>query len=312
MLSKFLNPKNDLAFKRIFGSEKNKDILIHFLNDIFGRTSNPIEEVTFLKTAQEPEIAAQRTSIVDILCQDTLGHRFIIEIQVAHESGFIKRAQYYAAKTYIEQRERGIEYTDLKQVIFLAITDFILFPDKADYLSHHALLDQETHAHDLKDFSFSFLELPKFKKKKSDLKSLTEKWSYFLKYAQDTPESDLPSIVGNDGIIQRAFNELDRFAWSIDDIRNYDSIDMKRSADKDILATAMAQGEAKGKAKGLAEGEAKGKAEGLAEGKAEQKLEIAKNLLLQNVSLAVIREVTGLTEPELQALADGLGSGVYE
>ena len=101
MFTKFLNPKNDLAFKRIFGSEKNKDILIHFLNDIFGRTTNPIEDVIFLKTAQEPKVAAQRVSIVDILCRDTQHNRFIIEIQVAHESGFIKRAQYYAAKTYI-------------------------------------------------------------------------------------------------------------------------------------------------------------------------------------------------------------------
>ena len=68
-IGKFLNPKNDLAFKRIFGTEKNKDILIHFLNDIFGRTTNPIEHVKFLKTAQDPKIAAQRTSTVDVLCE---------------------------------------------------------------------------------------------------------------------------------------------------------------------------------------------------------------------------------------------------
>jgi len=75
MLAKFLNPKNDLAFKRIFGTEKNKDILIHFLNDIFGRSTNPIEEVSFLKGSQDPEIVAQRVSVVDLLCHDAEGNQ---------------------------------------------------------------------------------------------------------------------------------------------------------------------------------------------------------------------------------------------
>src|SRR5271155_1493804 len=116
MLVKFLNPKNDLAFKRIFGTERNKDILIHFLNDIFERSINPIEEVTFLKPAQEPEIVAQRASAVDLLCKDSDGNRFIVEMQVNSEPGFEKRAQYYAARTYTEQREQGIKYADLKSV----------------------------------------------------------------------------------------------------------------------------------------------------------------------------------------------------
>lgn len=282
MLSKFLNPRNDLAFKRIFGTEKNKYILIHFLNDIFARTTNPIEDVTFLKTAQEPEIASQRSSIVDVLCQDTEGNRFIIEIQVGHETGFIKRAQYYAAKTYIEQRERGIKYADLKQVIFLAITDFTLFPEKKDYLSHHVMLDTVSYEQDLKDFSFSFLELSKFKKKKSDLKSMTEKWSYFLKYAPETDEKDLPAIVGNDEIIQKAFNELDRFGWSPEEIRTYDAIDMKREADKDILETAVAKG------------------------KVEEKIELAINMLSEGLLVTLVAKITGLTEAEVESLKKDL------
>ncbi|MGI9214416.1 MAG: Rpn family recombination-promoting nuclease/putative transposase, partial [Gammaproteobacteria bacterium] len=141
MLSKFLNPKNDLAFKRIFGNERNKDILIHFLNDIFSFNDNPIKEVTFLKSNQDPEIAALRESIVDVLCSNTIGDKFIVEMQVDKEPGFTKRAQYYAAKTYIEQRDKGITYPNLKQVTFLAITDFKLFPKKKSYLCHHAMLD---------------------------------------------------------------------------------------------------------------------------------------------------------------------------
>ncbi len=277
-LSKFLDPKNDLSFKRIFGTEKNKDILIHFLNDIFARQTNPIEDVSFLKTAQEPEVAAQRVSIVDIMCTDTQGNRFIVEIQVAHEPGFAKRAQYYAAKAYIEQRGKDSAYKDLKQVTFLAITDFILFPQKESFLSHHQMLDTETYEQDLKDFSFSFLELPKFTKSKDQLKTLTEKWAYFFKYAAETSEADLDKIIGDDQIIKRAYEELNRYGWSPEELREYDSIDMKYFADKAILEGAFEKGIEKGRE----------------EGREEEKMEIARLMLIKGIEPAIITSVTGL------------------
>ena len=98
-MGKFLDPKNHLPFKRIFESEKNKDILLHFLNDIFASQTGEIQSVMFLKPNQEPEIASQRMSIVDIMCQASNGDRFIFQMQVkhTHEPGFEKRAQFYAA-----------------------------------------------------------------------------------------------------------------------------------------------------------------------------------------------------------------------
>ena len=101
MLSKFLDPKNDVAFKKIFGTEKNKDILIHFLNDMITfKEGAHIKDVTFLKTVQDPETAAKKTSIVDILCVDEKGNHYIVEMQVAKEKGFEKRAQLYASKAW--------------------------------------------------------------------------------------------------------------------------------------------------------------------------------------------------------------------
>ncbi|MCX6991317.1 MAG: Rpn family recombination-promoting nuclease/putative transposase, partial [Chlamydiae bacterium] len=126
MLSKYLDPKNDFAFKTIFGTEKNKDILIHFLNDVLVfKSKQPIVEVEFLKTVQDAAIAAQKTSIVDILCIDSQGSRYIVEMQVARTMGFEKRAQYYASKAYCSQAEVGDQYHDLKEVVFIAIADFI-------------------------------------------------------------------------------------------------------------------------------------------------------------------------------------------
>jgi len=130
-MSKFLDPKNDVAFRRIFGAERNKDILIHFLNDMLKfKAKKKIVDVTFLKTIQDPEIALKKSSIVDVLCKDEKGNSYIVEMQVAKETGFIKRAQYYASKSYVSQMNIGGKYRNLKEVIFLAIADFVMFPKK--------------------------------------------------------------------------------------------------------------------------------------------------------------------------------------
>lgn len=122
-LSKFLNPRNDVAFRKIFGTEKNKDILIHFINDIMGfEGDDQIQEVTFLSPVQNPEISYKKESIVDVLCKDANGVQIIVEMQVSPSKGFEKRAQYYAAKAYSRQLDRGTEenglYANLKEVIF--------------------------------------------------------------------------------------------------------------------------------------------------------------------------------------------------
>src|SRR5271167_3011405 len=177
LATKFLNPKNDLAFKRIFGSEKNKDILIHFLNDILMRPS-PITEVTFLKTIDDPEIASLRTSLVDVLCKDQNKDLFVIEMQVAHEKAFEKRVLYYAARAYCSQRTENAEYRDLKDVYLLAVTNFTPFPKKVAWFSQIGLKDLDTNEHDIKGLQLFFLQLPLFTKTKDDLEGMTirEKW----------------------------------------------------------------------------------------------------------------------------------------
>lgn len=126
--SKFLDPKNDFLFRRLFGTEKNKDILIYFINSILHLTDkDAVQDVTYLKTTQDPEIAYKKQSIVDVLCRDQKGTQFIIEMQVAKTPGFEERAQFYAAKAYINQMNVGGKYQDLKEVIFIAITDYVMF-----------------------------------------------------------------------------------------------------------------------------------------------------------------------------------------
>ncbi|NGX54030.1 MAG: hypothetical protein K1000chlam4_00752, partial [Chlamydiae bacterium] len=108
MLSRYLDPKNDLAFKKVFGTEKHKRIPMDFLNAVFDLQGDKrIIDLEFLNPRQSPEIDARKESIVDLLVQDQRGVKYIVEMQVAKIEGFEKRAQYYAAKTYCAHFGKG-------------------------------------------------------------------------------------------------------------------------------------------------------------------------------------------------------------
>ena len=296
-ISKFLDPKYDVAFKKIFGTEKNKDILIHFLNDMLVfKEKNPIQEVVFLKTIQDPDIAAKKTSIVDILCKDGVGNSYIVEMQVAKTKGFEKRAQYYASKAYSGQINQGGEYRTLKEVIFLAIADFVMFPNKAQYKSDHIILDKETHEHDLKDFSFTFLELEKFTKTKEEISTLIEKWAYFFKHADETTEADLKGIIGQDFIIQKAYEELDRFYWNEDELSAYEAAVKKET---DYMASMEQKYD---------EGFLKGKDKGILEGQRKQNLLLATRMLETGSEEDFVVKITGLNSEEITRLKEELKS----
>mgnify|MGYP006052681651 FL=1 len=291
-ISKFLDPKNDVAFRRIFGSEKNKDILIHFINDVLElKDGDRIKEVTFLSTIQIPEIAAKKQSVVDVLCKDENGVQLIVEMQVSPQTGFEKRAQYYAAKAYSRQlnkgKEEGARYIDLKAVIFIAISNNIIFPDKVFYKSDHIILDKDTYAHDLKDFSFTFIELPKFKI--TDINLLTniiEKWCYFFKHADETSEADLRKLIGSDNVIERAYEELNQFNWTEEELFTYEQ-ETKRIMDNRAAEDYKLE---------------QAKSEGKAEGKAERDTEIARAMLLDGDSVEKVAKITGLSIADIQKL----------
>ncbi|WP_353273497.1 Rpn family recombination-promoting nuclease/putative transposase [Wolbachia endosymbiont (group A) of Agelastica alni] len=279
-MGKYLSPLNSYSFRRIFGTEKNKDILIHFLNDILSFTGkNAIQDIEFLSTIQDPDIASKKQSIVDVLCRDSTGVQWIIEMQVAKTKGFEKRAQYYAAKAYSRQADKGDQYHDLKEIIFIAIADCILFPDKSEYKSKHTIRDEDTNEHDLKDFYFVFIELPKFSKTKEDqLSNIVEKWVYFFKYADETSEEELERITGSDVIIKKAYEELNRFNWSEKEFIAYEQ-ETKRIRDEQAVL-----------------------AQKLDDAKKEGKIEVAKAMLTNDVDINTIVKCTGLSVDEVQEL----------
>ncbi|WP_338406828.1 MULTISPECIES: Rpn family recombination-promoting nuclease/putative transposase [unclassified Wolbachia] len=291
-LSKFLDPRNDLCFKKIFGTEKNKNILIHFLNDILWFTEiNAIQEVEFLSTIMDPEVASDKQSIVDVLCKDSIGNRFVIEMQLARDKGFEKRAQLYAAKAYSRQLDKSGNYIDLKKVFFIAISNCNLLPEEVDYISTHNIRDIKTNGHYLKDFQFIFIELPKFSKSKVEqLESTIERWCFFFKYAEETTEEDLKEIAEKAPIIKLAYDELDKFRWNEKDLVAYEERIMDLRKEEAILEYRLDLAEEKGIQKGIEKG----------------KIEVAKAMLANNVDVNTIVKFTSLSISEIEELSGNL------
>jgi predicted transposase/invertase (TIGR01784 family) len=301
-MERFLNPKNDFAFKKLFGEEKHKDILIAFLNDIFEGVHDRIEEVEFLGKEQPPEIEAYRQSIVDVKCRDSKNRNFIIEMQYSKDSSFIKRACVYACRAYADQVTEGVPYSLVTPVIFLAIVDFMMFPNKKAYLSHHKTIDVTTGECDIKEMSFSFLELKKIDRKLEESKTMVEKWAYFFRNATSTTLEELEIIEKEYPIIGEAYNALAHHAFTKEQIDEYFKYTLKSQEIDGRLTDAKREGLVEGWGKGLKRGKMEGLVEGERKGKIEEKREIAKKLLSMGLSEEQISQGTGLSIGEIEEI----------
>jgi len=179
---RFISPKTDFAFKKIFGSTDSKDILISFLNAILYRGEPTIKDLEIINPYSASRVTGLKDTYLDVKAKITGDKTVIIEMQVLNVAAFDKRVLYNAAKTYATQLKSGEGYWKLKPVIALTITDFVMFENTDRVISHFVFKENE----DLFDYpnhelELFFVELPKFHKALDDLETLTEKWIYFMK-----------------------------------------------------------------------------------------------------------------------------------
>jgi predicted transposase/invertase (TIGR01784 family) len=199
----FINPKTDFAFKKIFGSEQNKDILISFLNALLYEGRETIKDLEILNPYQAPQIKGVKDTYLDVKAQLKSGKTVIVEMQVLNVEGFEKRILYNAAKAYSIQLNRAEEYALLNPVIALTITDFQMF-DFEKMISSFVLKEKKllTDYGD-NDIELVFVELPKFKKKLEELETITDNWLYFMKTAKKL--DSIPPSMEKITEINRAF-----------------------------------------------------------------------------------------------------------
>ncbi|MBF0162505.1 MAG: Rpn family recombination-promoting nuclease/putative transposase, partial [Magnetococcales bacterium] len=262
---KFVDPRIDFAFKKIFGSEGAKDLLVSFLESLLGLEGDRrIAELTILDPFLAPKIREMNYSILDVKCRDHRGIFYIVEMQVQKVAAFLKRIQYNAAKAYAHQIERGEEYPKLNQVIAITITDFVLFHDFTHCVSCHESRESITGHSYLREITHFFVELPKFVKPLEELDDILDKWIYFIKYAGSLRE--VPERLSSPPF-QHAF-EMARVAnMTAEELEMYDkagiAIADARGAIELAREEAFREGEQRGEQRGEQKGERKGKAETL-------------------------------------------------
>jgi len=248
---RFVDVKNDIAFRKIFGNENRKETLISFLNAVLDfHGTQRISDVTILNPYQLPKLKGGKVTIIDVKATDQAGRVYIVEMQVGDVDGFEKRVLYYSSKSYSDQIKRADFYRDLRPVIFIGILDFEQTGNK-NYISRSQVRDIETGEQTLKDMEFTFIELPKFKLEMHELETLTEKWVYFIKNAENLDV--IPDNIHDKGL-KSAYEEANVLTWTQDELDAYEYAFMREEDERARLDKA----EQKGILKGIQEGIQKG------------------------------------------------------
>ncbi|MBF0339242.1 MAG: Rpn family recombination-promoting nuclease/putative transposase [Nitrospirae bacterium] len=248
---RFVDVKSDIAFKRIFGNENRKEILISFLNAVLALSGDrEIGDIEILNPYQVPKIEGLKETVLDIRAVDKRDVTFIVEIQIQKKKGFEKRVLYYTSKAYIDQLGRGEDYPSLKPVIYIGIVDFKVF-NGDNYLTRHLILDTDTFEQKLKDFEFNFIELPKFKKREDEIETIIEKWIYFIKNAYSL---EMMPKSADFVEIKDAYEIANASTWSRKEFEVYEYWQMRLQDERGALENSFDEGLAEGQRKGLIEG----------------------------------------------------------
>jgi predicted transposase/invertase (TIGR01784 family) len=283
---KYLNPFTDFGFKKLFGEEPHKAVLINFLNTLLPE-KHQIQDLQYTHTERLGLTEFDRRAIFDLSCVSPAGERFVVELQKAKHNFFKDRTVYYATFPIQEQAQRGEWDYNLSAVYTVGILDFVFDEDRNNNEVLHVVQLKNQHGQLFYDkLTFIYLSLPHFKKTLEELETLQDKWLYVFKHLQDLQE--IPAVL-NEGVFPElfetaqlaCFNSIERDAY-FESLKNYRDW-------KDVMDTA--RGEALQTGIGI----------GIQQGRQEGILEIARNLLdiLDNATIAL---KTGLTEDEVQQL----------
>lgn len=181
---KYINPFTDFGFKRLFGEEPNKDLLLDFLNELLRDQQGEIKNLTYLKNEKLGKTALDRKAIFDLYCENEKGEKFIVEIQKTKQNFFKDRSIYYSTFPIQEQAEKSDWNYELSAVYTIGILDFTFDSDKNDHTKFRydvKLKDLETNKIFYNKLTFIYFEMPKFNKTLDQLETKFDKWLYILK-----------------------------------------------------------------------------------------------------------------------------------
>ncbi len=281
---KYVNPFTDFGFKKIFGEEPNKDLLIDFLNQVLP-AHHQIKELSYLNTEHLGISELDRKAMFDLYCESPSGEKFIVEMQKAKQNYFKDRSVYYATFPIQQQAKKGeIWNYELSAVYFVGILDFVFAENiNNNEVLHEVKLRNKFNEVFYDKLTFIYLEMPKFTKTLEELETTFDKWLYVLKHLPKLQEKPLKL---QERVFGKLFESAQIAKFNQEEMRKYEeSLKVYRDIHA-VIETA--------------------KDDAFDEGKIEGKIEVAKNLVSLGLDNETIVKATGLKTEEIERLRENL------
>lgn len=277
---KYLDPKNDLIFKKVFG--EHPDILRSFLNSMLPLAEGQeIVELEYLSPEMVPETFLEKFTSVDVRCKDNYGRQFLVEMQMNWTTAFKQRVLFNASKAYVTQSNKGTEFKSLKPVYALNLINENYLPESPGYYHHYAVVHLKDSNERLNGLEFVFIELDKFRAQNVRDKKLQVLWLRFLTEIGEKTEQIDPEILEQPEINKAIQCVMEASLTKEEKLRyekNWDRI----SSEKTLLTAA--------------------KDEGIEEGRIAERIELARNAKKMGMSANDICKLTGLSQEDIARL----------
>ncbi len=300
-MARYLDPKNDLTFKRIFG--EHPDLLISFLNALMPlEPGRLILEVEYLPAEQVPDNPAKKNSIVDVKCKDNHGRQFIVEMQMYWSESFKNRLVFNASKAYVRQLDKKESYQLLQPVYALSILNENFDHKTTEFYHHYQIVNKGNTDEVIAGLEFVLVELVKFRPEKWADRKVAVLWLRFLKEVNEQTETIPEELMANDQI-RKAAGLCEEGAFTPEELAAYEAYWDYIRTEKGIRDAALQEGEAIGIKKGQIEGLERGRTEGL---ETERK-NVVINSHRAGLPVETIAAITGLTSAEIARILESKG-----
>ena len=279
---RYISLLTDFGFKRIFGTDPNKELLINFLNSLFDG-EEVIKDVKYLNSENVGDVYTERKAIFDVYCENEKSEKFIVEMQNAYQTYFKDRSLFYSTFPIREQAPKGSDWNFcLKKVYVVALLNYKMSDeafDSSDTIHTIALMDTKTNKVFNTKLMFKYVEVGRFDKTDEELMSLSDKWMYVLK---NLSRLDNRPAALREKIFSKLFAAASVARFTPTELREYeDSLKAYRDI-KNSLDTA--------------------KEEGREEGREQRNIEIAKKMLAAGMHIDIIINMTDLSKDEIEKL----------
>ena len=316
-IMRYLDPRADLTFKRIFG--EHKDLVISLLNALLPlEDDHLVKSVEYIPVEMVPDNPLKKNSIVDVRCHDQDGRQFLVEMQMIWSKEFMQRVLFNASKAYVRQLDKKEDYNLLQPVYSLNLVNDVFMDDIPEYYHHYDIVNVEHTDKRIEGLHLIFVELPKFKPHTFSERKMQILWLRFLTEMGDVrivPQEFLANpevkkavdILEESSYTDAQLNGYDKFWDIVRTERTYINAAIRKGMSEgraEGRAEGFEQGRAKGRAEGRAEGMAQGMAQGRAEGEKSALYKVVERMRAMGLNDSQIAEATGMDLRQIEELRD--------